>query len=597
VIAVLARSAATVAIAAGLVFVVPGGPVQAAGEAGLIEKAAQVGVKLVASDGLLVKGAVTAAVPEAVLACTGPQVAVCAGVGVVVAGAVLYATKDTWIPWVQTAFGVGGAGSTQNGGIQMSLTWAPTFAPTLNGAQVLVHYENGSNFLIAKGFYGQFQCKSSAGTYSAIYNVANNGGNWPGAPDYRASGNSLMGTCGADAALSSATVWFGGGGVSVSNTITWGAPFNPATDSTVKTTVDCTLADGTTGQVSVVTVNPDGGVLVPSCVAAFGPGAHGTKIALNGGQTGAPQQPLSTISVPTTSTLYPNCVGAGVACTYVVKYQGSPCIVGQVECIDWAWQSQVDGQTDYQCFYGPYALPIGGCALNERAYETTPSRLTKLNTDGNPLTWDGLKPSWLPDGALGTGLAPLPAPGPVAPPAGAPGGAPAPIPPPAAGPGPLPAPGPAAPNESTDCWPNGAAAWNPAEWVLRPVKCALSWAFVPSSSYITSWGDSINAAWTGSPFGTWMNTLGGLGNIPIVNAGCAGPSLSTGFLSGLPGNPLPATIHPFDACSAPMSTVAATSNLVLSAGIAFYGGMKVVRQLGYAFGFKIDIGSERSTFT
>jgi hypothetical protein len=46
-----------------------------------------------------------------------------------------------------------------------------------------------------------------------------------------------------------------------------------------------------------------------------------------------------------------------------------------------------------------------------------------------------------------------------------------------------------------------------------------------------------------------------------------------------------------------MSTVAATSYMILSAGIAFYGGMKVVRQLGYAFGFQIHAGSERSTFT
>lgn len=31
--------------------------------------------------------------------------------------------------------------------------------------------------------------------------------------------------------------------------------------------------------------------------------------------------------------------------------------------------------------------------------------------------------------------------------------------------------------------------WNPVEWVLRPVKCALRWAFVPKQSWTDVWGD------------------------------------------------------------------------------------------------------------
>jgi hypothetical protein len=30
------------------------------------------------------------------------------------------------------------------------------------------------------------------------------------------------------------------------------------------------------------------------------------------------------------------------------------------------------------------------------------------------------------------------------------------------------------------CWPSGWGWFNPAQWVLRPIKCALVWAFVPS---------------------------------------------------------------------------------------------------------------------
>jgi hypothetical protein len=39
--------------------------------------------------------------------------------------------------------------------------------------------------------------------------------------------------------------------------------------------------------------------------------------------------------------------------------------------------------------------------------------------------------------------------------------------------------------EGRDCFPNGWGILNPVEWVQKPVKCALSWAFVPSTSTMT----------------------------------------------------------------------------------------------------------------
>lgn len=34
--------------------------------------------------------------------------------------------------------------------------------------------------------------------------------------------------------------------------------------------------------------------------------------------------------------------------------------------------------------------------------------------------------------------------------------------------------------DEDECWPEGWGWFNPAEWVYRPIKCALVWAFVPS---------------------------------------------------------------------------------------------------------------------
>lgn len=33
--------------------------------------------------------------------------------------------------------------------------------------------------------------------------------------------------------------------------------------------------------------------------------------------------------------------------------------------------------------------------------------------------------------------------------------------------------------DADECWPSGWGWFNPAQWVLRPIKCALEWAFVP----------------------------------------------------------------------------------------------------------------------
>lgn len=45
---------------------------------------------------------------------------------------------------------------------------------------------------------------------------------------------------------------------------------------------------------------------------------------------------------------------------------------------------------------------------------------------------------------------------------------------------PLPAPTPGSSPDSSACFPRGWGAFNPAEWVLKPVSCALTYAFVPS---------------------------------------------------------------------------------------------------------------------
>jgi hypothetical protein len=41
--------------------------------------------------------------------------------------------------------------------------------------------------------------------------------------------------------------------------------------------------------------------------------------------------------------------------------------------------------------------------------------------------------------------------------------------------------------DTAECWPAGWGWFNPADWVLKPIKCALLWAFVPPGDYLDTW--------------------------------------------------------------------------------------------------------------
>jgi hypothetical protein len=43
-----------------------------------------------------------------------------------------------------------------------------------------------------------------------------------------------------------------------------------------------------------------------------------------------------------------------------------------------------------------------------------------------------------------------------------------------------------------ECWPSGWGWFNPGQWVLRPIKCAMEWAFVPDEAAISAAFDSFS---------------------------------------------------------------------------------------------------------
>jgi hypothetical protein len=58
--------------------------------------------------------------------------------------------------------------------------------------------------------------------------------------------------------------------------------------------------------------------------------------------------------------------------------------------------------------------------------------------------------------------------------------------------------------QQAECWPDGWGWFNPAQWVLRPIKCAAEWAFVPSSLALQTRMQRIDTLQDSPPI-TWVN--------------------------------------------------------------------------------------------
>jgi hypothetical protein len=265
---------------------------------------------------------------------------------------------------------------------------------------------------------------------------------------------------------------------------------DPKTHATKYTTsVECINTDGSKATITRDTYGDEKGLIVPSCGAA-GLGHATGKMDVNAFLNGSPTpQKIWSATAPTPTADKPLCAPtrSTQGCKLAIKIDGKECAMGVAECVDWSSLNRDPNWTPrISCQYGPYVVPTSTCNPIEQAYEPGGAPTTDPNTDGDPGTRDDTQP----DG----NTYPRPSTDPNAPPATGttpgtvPGGAGAPAP-----------SAPGTPQAQAECWPNGWAALNPLEWVLKPIGCA----FIPTQDISKLNQDVVNKTGTKAPV-AWL---------------------------------------------------------------------------------------------
>jgi hypothetical protein len=489
----------------------------------------------------------TPAAGGAVATCVASVVCIGA-VGIAAAAVGLYATRDTWVPLLAGFFEDGQEEAISSaGGVRVDTTAALFMASVSANVLTYTLVRNtpvGSNSLTSE-WYWEMVCRAAPGVYT-----------WASGSTYRAATSGPVTTnftqsCSTGSVPVGFRTWGPGANTGRYQPLThvqWGGNGGLASElSTYRATAECVKADGSTETLVVeYQGNPSSvgpGLMIPSCQEA-GIGDHAKSVDVDvklPGRTDfrdawavtAPAQPLYPDCDPTMST----------GCELRVQVDGTVCAVGDARCLEW----MTHAPSRLVCLWGPYTVPLARCDMLERAYQTGGARITEETTDGDPAT--------APAGSPGTdpGTYPTPVPFPTT----------VPVP---TGPAPVPETG---VTVDSGCWPTGTAAWNPLEWVLRPVQCAMVWAFIPETG-LEPYTARVMDAWGASPVGTWVGEVGGasatLGGGISGNGGCEGPVWS------LPLGGESYRFAPLDACTAPMSSIApwvkaAVAALTVLAGI------------------------------
>lgn len=280
---------------------------------------------------------------------------------------------------------------------------------------------------------------------------------------------------------------------------------------------------------------------------------------------------------------YGDCMTSG--CALEVYVDGQKCVVGRADCETWS-QIRAKQPSRVVCKWGSHIVASSNCLTlaegfkSERGtiYDPNSDTIVSVDEDGqtstevNPTPWNPLNPDPTPgvittpntniDTGSGTGTG--------------------------TGTGGFPTTGTNPQVEGNNCIA-AAWSWNPVDWVMVPVQCALQWAFAPdpvkTQQHVANLKTRLETRGIGPIVTTLTSSFSAAGD-SASGSGCQGPPVYF--------PPLDKTYYFFDACSAPMSQVALISRAVVGFSVVGLGGFTAVRIIASAFGMNFTMGRSGS---
>lgn len=342
------------------------------------------------------------------------------------------------------------------------------------------------------------------------------------------------------------------------------------------------ISDTNPADVQTTTSTSTGVKTLP--VVTCPPGYHPDRVeyTYKNGWADSPVRQLGGAEI--NKTAYPQCQDQ--PCTLKVSVNGIPCSIGLPECWDWMHTYPPE---QLKCEYGPYAVGLAECGALEYAYRSGAGVTVDPNDAQNPYRLVPAQPGGQPDPNLAPSRPYEPNPWPTTNPQPSTNPSTTPVPAPTfptQGNNPDPRPPGGAPVLDPESGQNclaGMWSWNPVNWVYTPVKCAMTWAFVPKPEALTRVRTDLQTAVGGSGVGAWFDAVPALFNIP-GGGGCEGPTITF---------PLTGTKFKLaDACSDPMATVAAICKALLTVLIVTVAVLHGVRAISGAFGYQFSMGGK-----
>lgn len=241
---------------------------------------------------------------------------------------------------------------------------------------------------------------------------------------------------------------------------------------------------------------------------------------------------------------YPEC-GQG-ACMLDLLVNGESCFQGNSDCADWFTDPQKE--TKYGCKYGSHVQPLAECTVYADLFKPNGAAVSDPET-GAPMP--GVAPSTGGKPVMENGVA--------------------------------------GSDEPRNCFPSGWAVLNPVEWVVRPVQCAMEWAFVPRKAIVGEVTTGFHNKWNASPPAQLATAIGGVLPAGGDDASCQGiavdlswiPLANVGtqyFLPACPGDFFAPIAPPF--------------KILIGIGFIIAGFFGISRHVGGLFGYG-GLGGEK----